>query len=123
MRSRFLDKESQPQNGLGQLPLADLPENAAHLVISVVESIPNGYVATYAQVAYRAGLTRKRARFVGKVLRELAPTSTIPWHRVVSSSRVVAPRLGDNQQVKKLKQEGVFFDGNKIPQIFFRWPF
>ncbi len=104
------------------MPLGVLPPNAQDLVIAVVESLPKGYVATYAQVAYRAGLTRRRARFVGKILRDLPENSKTPWHRVVSSSRVLADRSGKGRQATRLKQEGIVFERNLIPRIFFKWP-
>ncbi len=104
------------------LPLGALPSNAHELVIAAVEKIPKGYVATYAQMAYRAGLTRRRARFVGSVMRNLPENSKTPWHRVVPSSRTLANHPGKERQVIRLKKEGIVFEKNLIPYIFFKWP-
>ncbi len=99
--------------------LASLPGDAIDLVIAVVDSIPAGYVASYAQVAYRAGLTRRRARFVGKILRDLPTESATPWHRVIASTGIVPQRLGAQRQIKRLKEEGIVFKGHNIPRTFF----
>jgi methylated-DNA-protein-cysteine methyltransferase-like protein len=115
---KTVPSQSRPE----RLPLGALPPNAKDLVIAVIESLPKGYVATYAQVAYRAGLTRRRARFVGKVLRDLPENSQTPWHRVVSSSRVLADRSGKGRQATRLRREGIVFEKNLIPRIFFKWP-
>lgn len=121
----FLPPSQKPvstQSPSERLPLAALPPNAQDLILAVVDSLPEGYVATYAQVAYRAGLTRRRARLVGKVLRDLPENSKTPWHRVVSSSRVLADRSGKGRQATRLRKEGIVFEKNSIPRIFFRWP-
>ncbi|VFT74170.1 putative methyltransferase [Klebsiella aerogenes] len=49
----------------------------------IVASIPEGYVATYGDVARLAGSPRA-ARQVGGVLKRLPEGSTLPWHRVVN---------------------------------------
>ena len=46
----------------------------------VVESIPEGRVATYGQVAMLAGRSG-RARLVGHALSSLEEDSDVPWHR------------------------------------------
>jgi methylated-DNA-protein-cysteine methyltransferase related protein len=79
-----------------------------HRVQAVVDSIPAGRVATYGQVAAVAGLPR-RARWVGRVLRELPSGSKLPWHRVLAAGgRISIPRAGGGaEQRKRLRREGV----------------
>lgn len=79
---------------------------------AVVDSIPPGRVATYAQVAREAGLPR-HARHVGAALRRLPARSALPWHRVLNAQGRVSPRpgAGCTRQRALLEAEGVPFDG------------
>jgi methylated-DNA-protein-cysteine methyltransferase-like protein len=83
------------------------------IIWSVVATIPRGKVATYGQVAERAGLPG-RARLVGKALRELPERSAVPWYRVVSASGRVAERGAPDSETEQrllLEDEGVGFSG------------
>jgi methylated-DNA-protein-cysteine methyltransferase-like protein len=77
-------------------------------VQAVVDSIPRGRVATYGQVASAAGMAR-RARWVGRVLRELPPRSQLPWHRVLGAGGRISLPLGGagGAQRRRLLEEGV----------------
>jgi methylated-DNA-protein-cysteine methyltransferase related protein len=91
----------------------------------VIRRIPKGWVATYGQVAAMAGLPR-RARLVGRVLRELGCGTDIPWHRVVNAKGEVSYSLsrngGDSLQQCLLEREGVeFSDNNRFDLERFRW--
>jgi methylated-DNA-protein-cysteine methyltransferase-like protein len=81
-------------------------------------------VATYGQVAEVAGLPR-RARLVGRALRELDEGSDVPWHRVVNAAGKISIRadgLGhDELQAKLLRREGVRFVDGAIPLARYRW--
>lgn len=91
---------------------------------AAVAEIPPGRVATYGQVAERAGLPG-RARLVGYVLRRLPEDSAIPWHRVVSARGEVSARSApaeEKEQRLLLEEEGVVFDRRgRIPLAAFRW--
>lgn len=92
-------------------------------VLAVIDSIPRGRVATYGQVAREAGLAR-RARFVGKLLSELAPRSPLPWHRVVNASGGISLRPGPGaaRQRRLLAREGIRFSASgSIDLARFRW--
>lgn len=80
-------------------------------ILATVDAIPPGRVATYGQVAAEAGLGR-RARLVGRVLRELPVASPLPWHRVVNARGAISPRPGHGPatQRRRLEGEGVRFD-------------
>jgi methylated-DNA-protein-cysteine methyltransferase-like protein len=80
-----------------------------------VDSIPRGRVATYGQVAEEAGLPG-RARLVGKTLRELEPSSELPWHRVVGAGGrlVMGSEQGSGKtQFKRLGREGILFNASR----------
>lgn len=83
-------------------------------ICAVIRRIPAGWVATYGQVAAMAGLPR-RARLVGRVLATLPDGVDIPWHRVVNAkgevSRAASRNGGDDEQMRRLKAEGVDFEG------------
>ena len=80
-------------------------------ILAAIQSIPPGHVMTYGQVATRAGLPR-RARLVGRLLRDLPDRSDIPWHRVVNAAGAISER-GDRwvaRQRRLLEAEGISFD-------------
>src|SRR5262245_9792903 len=82
---------------------------ARQRVLALVDSIPRGRVATYGQVAREAGLPR-RARMVGRFLRELSAGSPLAWQRVVGAGgRIRLPRgsRAAAQQRRRLRAEGV----------------
>ena len=109
------------------LQTAPRPVNeAAAAICAVVRRIPQGWVATYGQVAAMAGLPR-RARLVGYVLQHLDTTTDIPWHRVVNAKGEVSYTLSrhgsDTLQQRLLEEEGVEFDdSNRFNLQRFRWP-
>ncbi len=66
------------------------PTAPEHLAIRrVIARIPRGRVASYGEIAARAGLPR-RARLVGRVLREAGAAAKLPWHRVVRADGKLA---------------------------------
>ena len=75
-------------------------------VISVVRRIPPGRVATYGDVAARAGAPRA-ARAVGTAMRECRDPS-VPCHRVIGAGGALGG-YGGNLQVKRelLRAEGL----------------
>jgi methylated-DNA-protein-cysteine methyltransferase-like protein len=100
-------------------------DEAIVAICEVVCRIPEGWVATYGQVAAMAGLPR-RARLVGRVLQQLHPATKIPWHRVVNARGEVSYSLsrngGDTLQRRLLESEGIEFDSNyRFDLERFRW--
>ena len=75
-------------------------------VIAVVRRIPPGRVATYGDVAERAGAPRA-ARAVGTVMRECRDPS-VPCHRVIGAGGTIGG-YGGNLQLKRelLRAEGI----------------
>ncbi len=83
--------------------------------------IPSGRVATYGQIAKKAGIGTN-ARLVGYALHRLPDNSDIPWHRVVNAQGRISLREGANLQRFLLEQEDISFrpDG-KIDLNIFCW--
>lgn len=81
-----------------------LDEELIYEILSVVEEIPEGCVATYGQIAKLIGRERN-ARLVGKVLSMAEFYGKYPCHRVVNHAGRLAP--GWREQEYLLRQEGV----------------
>ncbi|MEM9316321.1 MAG: methylated-DNA--[protein]-cysteine S-methyltransferase [Pseudomonadota bacterium] len=87
-------------------------------------AIPRGSVATYGDVAARAGLPGA-ARRVGAALRKLPAGSQVPWHRVVNAqgrSSLPPGRSGAGRQLSLLADEGVLLgEGGRASLQRYRW--
>ena len=81
-----------------------MDEALIYEILSVVEEIPEGKVATYGQIARLIGRERN-ARLVGRVLKRADDYGRYPCHRVVNSAGRLAP--GWREQGDLLAQEGV----------------
>lgn len=79
-------------------------EDLVYEILSVVEEIPAGKVATYGQIARLTG-REKNARLVGKVLSMSQYYGDYPCHRVVNHAGRLAP--GWPEQGQLLQAEGV----------------
>ena len=86
-----------------------LNENLIYEILSVVEEIPYGRVATYGQIAKLIGRD-KNSRLVGKVLSMSEFYGNYPCHRVVNHAGRLAPNFED--QGNLLIAEGVQFKDN-----------
>ncbi|MEE4659443.1 MAG: MGMT family protein [Halieaceae bacterium] len=79
-----------------------------------ISAIPSGRVCSYGEVARLAGIPNG-ARQTAWALRQLAPDSRIPWHRVINAQgRIAMPEgsAGWREQRRRLLREGVKFAGN-----------
>lgn len=83
-----------------------LDERLTYEILSVVEEIPVGFVASYGQIATLIG-REKNARLVGRVLSQAELYGDYPCHRVVNHAGRTAP--GWRQQRALLEAEGVQF--------------
>lgn len=81
-------------------------EDLVYEILSAVEEIPEGKVASYGQIARLIGRD-KNARFVGKVLSRAEDYGDYPCHRVVNHSGRIAPNFPE--QKDRLLAEGVAF--------------
>lgn len=96
------------------------PEHQA--ILRTIAAIPSGCVASYGEVATRAGLP-KRARLVGRVLGE-TPAGTVPWYRVLrSDGRIAFPpgSRGFREQVRRLAAEGVLVRNGRVDLAAHGW--
>ena len=81
-----------------------LDEDLIYEILSVVEEIPEGCVATYGQIARLIG-REKNSRLVGKVLSMAEYYGQYPCHRIVNHAGRPAP--GWREQEELLREEGV----------------
>lgn len=88
-------------------------------ILSAVEEIPQGKVATYGQIARLIGRERN-ARLVGKVLSMAEFYGEYPCHRVVNHAGRLAP--GWEGQRDLLREEGVELkDKDHVDLSQFQW--
>ena len=83
-----------------------MTEELVYEILSAVEEIPKGCVATYGQIARLVGRDRN-ARLVGTVLSRSQYFGEYPCHRVVDHTGRLAP--GWPQQRELLRREGISF--------------
>ena len=81
----------------------------AYMVLSAVEEIPEGRVATYSQIARLVGADQN-ARLVARVLSCAEYYGHYPCHRVVNASGRLAP--GWAEQASLLEEEGVSLEAS-----------
>ena len=73
-----------------------MDESVIYEVLSVVEEIPEGKVATYGQIARLIG-REKNSRLVGKILGQAQYYGEYPCHRVVNHAGRTAPGGGSSR--------------------------
>ena len=83
-----------------------IKEDLIYEILSVVEEIPEGRVASYGQIALLCG-NPKASRAVGYALHHNPMPGIVPCHRVVNARGETAP--GWTEQAELLRREGVFF--------------
>lgn len=86
-----------------------LNDELIYEILSAVEEIPEGKVASYGQIA-RLIDREKNSRLVGKVLSMAEYYGKYPCQRVVNSAGRLAP--GFDEQRSLLENEGVEFKEN-----------
>ncbi|HJP99023.1 MAG TPA: MGMT family protein [Rhodanobacteraceae bacterium] len=92
-----------------------------HRIYAAIAAIPAGRVASYGQIAARAGLPG-RARLVGTALRDTPDGVRLPWHRVLHSDGTIALPRGSRafrEQTKRLHAEGVDVRDGRVPMQAF----
>ncbi len=91
-------------------------------ISQAARKIPRGRVATYVQVARRAGFPRA-ARAGGNALKKSPGMPLVPCHRVVcSDGRVGGFARGTRVKIKMLKREGIEVRNGKVDLKKFGWP-
>lgn len=98
---------------------AVLTEELIYEILSVVEEIPEGKVASYGQIAKLIGRD-KNARLVGKVLSMAEYYGEYPCHRVVNCAGRLAPHFYGQKSL--LAEENVEFkDNTHVNMKKYRW--
>ncbi len=98
---------------------AVLTEDLIYEILSAVEEIPEGAVASYGQIARLIG-REKNARLVGKALSMSEYYGEYPCHRVVNHAGRLAPHF--KEQKERLLEEHVEFrDENHVDMKKCRW--
>lgn len=90
-------------------------------IYAAIAAIPPGRVASYGQIAARAGLPG-RARLVGTALRETPDGMELPWFRVLHADGSIAlPRgsRGFREQSRRLRAEGIAVRNGRVPMAAF----
>ena len=108
MRQRVSQNPRRKSAGAATVPLPTFPPSFP-LIWSAIAAIPAGSVASYGEVARRAGLPR-RARLVAQALRAAPDALMLPWYRVIRSDGKIAFTPGSvafRRQKKLLQAEGV----------------
>ena len=96
-----------------------MDEGLVYEILSAVEEIPFGHVASYGQIARLIGRDRN-ARLVGRVLSLAELYGQYPCHRVVNHAGRLAP--GFIEQRERLAAEGVGFLANgNVDMKRFQW--
>ena len=84
-------------------------EDVIYQILSVVDEIPAGMVASYGQIARLIG-REQNSRLVGKVLSRADYYGDYPCHRVVNHAGRLAPHFTEQREL--LIREGVGFKPN-----------
>lgn len=96
-----------------------LNEDLIYEILSVVEEIPLGKVATYGQIARLIG-REKNSRLVGLVLSMAEHYGSYPCHRVVNHAARLTPGWIDQRHL--LEEEGVTMkDENHVDLKIWQW--
>lgn len=92
-------------------------------ILRTVAAIPRGRVTSYGAIAARAGLPR-RARLVGRLLREAPDAAKLPWHRVLRADgrlALVPGSAGFREQSRRLAAEGVPVRAGRVDMARHAW--
>lgn len=112
-------KTDESKGGVWAMKNCMMNESLIYEILSVVEEIPEGRVASYGQIAALVG-REKNARLIGKILSRAELYGSYPCHRVVNHAGRTAP--GWAEQRSLLEAEGVGFEKNGcVDMENFRW--
>lgn len=96
-----------------------LQDDLIYEILSVVEEIPEGRVATYGQIARLIGRERN-ARLVGKVLSMAEYYGAYPCHRVVNHAGRLVPGWPEQRFLLEAEQV-VMKDDRHVDLNKFQW--
>ena len=96
-----------------------MDEGLIYEILSVVDEIPEGRVATYGQIARLIG-REKNARLVGKVLSMSQYYGSYPCHRIVNHAGRLAPHF-PGQRGLLLQEDVIFKDSSHVDMKRCQW--
>ena len=103
----------------GRKRKSTLDDALTYEILSVVDEIPYGKVASYGQIARLIG-REKNARLVGRVLHFAEYYGQYPCHRVVNHAGRPAPSFPEQESL--LREEGVeFLPNGRVNMKLFQW--
>ncbi|MCI9645273.1 MAG: DNA methyltransferase [Lachnospiraceae bacterium] len=98
---------------------AILTEELIYEILSAVEEVPAGKVASYGQIARLIGRD-KNARLVGKVLSMSEYYGSYPCHRIVNHAGRLAPHF-PGQRGLLLQEDVIFKDSSHVDMKRCQW--
>ena len=98
---------------------AILTEELIYEILSAVEEVPAGKVASYGQIARLFGRD-KNARLVGKVLSMSEYYGSYPCHRIVNHAGRLAPHF-PGQRGLLLQEDVIFKDSSHVDMKRCQW--
>ena len=98
---------------------AILTEELIYEILSAVEEVPAGKVASYGQIARLIGRD-KNARLVGKVLSMSEYYGSYPCHRIVNHAGRLAPHF-PGQRGLLLPEDVIFKDSSHVDMKRCQW--
>lgn len=98
---------------------AILTEELIYEILSAVEEVPAGKVASYGQIARLIGRD-KNARLVGKVLSMSEYYGSYPCHRIVNHVGRLAPHF-PGQRGLLLQEDVIFKDSSHVDMKRCQW--
>ena len=98
---------------------AILTEELIYEILSAVEEVPAGKVASYGQIARLTGRD-KNARLVGKVLSMSEYYGSYPCHRIVNHAGRLAPHF-PGQRGLLLQEDVIFKDSSHVDMKRCQW--
>ena len=99
---------------------AKQPNPMFQKIRDAIMKIPRGHVSSYGAIASAAGFPGGARQ----VVRTLAKSHGLPWHRVVAAGgRIAIPGEGGLDQRFRLEMEGIKFSGKKVRMAEFEFKF
>ena len=96
------------------------PNELFERVLRTIESIPEGCVASYGQIADIVGTGPRQ---VAQALRSVPENRSIPWFRVINSAGKISDHGSYDAQYSLLEAEGIIFKNGRTDFEIYGWRF
>ncbi len=94
------------------------PSELFERVLRVIESVPDGCVATYGQIAVVADTGPRQ---VAQALKSVPAGRTVPWFRIINSAGRISDHGSRERQYTLLEAEGILFENDRIDIDVYGW--